>query len=312
METEIYKAPDGSWTAPIPFRRNRQRLLNNKSQALKRAQSLDVSLRKNPEKMEHVIAFMRKILENGHAEPAQHLDSHAECWYLPLFAVYHPKKPGSVRCVFDSSAKYEGISLNDVLLTGPDSVNSLLGMLLRFKHHPVAVTTDIEQMFYRFSVPEKHRELPIFSDASQRAISAIAYLKMYSINGYHHVSFIHGKAKVAPSQGHTITRLESCAAVLATKHKDTMMQHLSIPIDSIAMYTDSRVVLGYINNEHRRFYVYVGNRVDMIRHSTTADQWNYVSSEDNPADIGTRSIPAGEIGHGAWLQRPSILKKKDV
>lgn len=117
METEIYKAPDGSWTAPLPFRRNRQRLPNNKSQALRRAHSLDVSLRKNPEKMEHVIAFMRKILENGHAEPAQHLDSHAECWYLPLFAVYHPKKPGSVRYVFDSSAKYEGISLNDVLLT---------------------------------------------------------------------------------------------------------------------------------------------------------------------------------------------------
>lgn len=87
------------------------------------------------------------------------------------------------------------------------------------------------------------------------------------------------------------------------------MQHLSIPIDSIAMYTDSRVVLGYINNEHRRFYVYVGNRVDIIRHSTTADQWNYVSSEDNPADIGTKSIPPGEIGHSAWLQGPSILKK---
>lgn len=131
---------------------------------------------------------------------------------------------------------------------------------------------------------------------------------MYSSNG-DHVSFIHGKAKVAPSQGHTIPRLELCAAVLATKLKDTIMQHLSIPIDSIAMYTDSRVVLGYINNEHRRFYVYVGNRVDIIRHSTTADQWNYVSSEDNPADIGTRSIPAGEIGHSAWLRGPSILKK---
>lgn len=59
---------------------------------------------------------------------------------------------------------------------------------------------------------------------------------------------------------------------------------------------------------HRRCYVYVGNRVDIIRHSTTADQCNYVSSEDNPADIGTRSIPAGEIRHSAWLPGPSILK----
>lgn len=62
----------------------------------------------------------------------------------------------------------------------------------------------------------KRRELHIFSDASQRAISAVAYLKMYSINEDHHVSFIHGKAKVAPSQGHTIPRLELCATVLAT------------------------------------------------------------------------------------------------
>lgn len=54
--------------------------------------------------MEHAIASMKKILENGQAEPAHHLDSHAECWYLPLFAVY-PKKPGSVRCVFDSFMK---------------------------------------------------------------------------------------------------------------------------------------------------------------------------------------------------------------
>lgn len=95
----------------------------------------------------------------------------------------------------------------------------------------------------------KRRELQVFSDASQREISAVAYLKMYSINGDHHVSFIHGKAKVAPSQGHAIPRLELCAAVLATRFKDTIMQHLSIPIDSIAMYTDSRVVVGHINNE---------------------------------------------------------------
>lgn len=31
---------------------------------------------------------------------------------------------------------------------------------------------------------------------------------------------------------------------------------------------------------------------------------------DYPADTGTRSIPAGNIGHSAWLQGQSILKNE--
>lgn len=52
---------------------------------------------------------------------------------------------------------FENISLNDVLLSGPDLTNSLLGVLMRFKMERVAVTADIEQMFYCFKVHEHHR-----------------------------------------------------------------------------------------------------------------------------------------------------------
>lgn len=62
-----------------------------------------------------------------------------------------------MRIVFDSSSKHNGISLNDVLLTGPDLINKLLGVLLRFRKEPVAMTADIEQMFYCFRVTETHR-----------------------------------------------------------------------------------------------------------------------------------------------------------
>lgn len=80
-----------------------------------------------------------------------------ECWYLPIFEVYHPRKPGQVRAVFVSSAKHDGISLNDVLLSGPDLNNTLLGVLIRFRRKPVAVAADIEQMFYCFKVCREHR-----------------------------------------------------------------------------------------------------------------------------------------------------------
>ena len=63
------------------------------------------------------------------------------------FGVYHPKKPTQIRVVFDSSAEYEGVSLNGELLSGPDLMNSLLGVLFRFRMETTAVMCDIEQMF---------------------------------------------------------------------------------------------------------------------------------------------------------------------
>lgn len=56
--------------------------------------------------------------------------------------------------VFDSSTKQDGISLNDVLLSGPDLNNTLLGVLVRFRRERIAITTDIQQMFYCFKVRE--------------------------------------------------------------------------------------------------------------------------------------------------------------
>ncbi|KAJ8359027.1 hypothetical protein SKAU_G00155520 [Synaphobranchus kaupii] len=89
---------------------------------------------------------MENMLSRGHAEVAPPLQQGEECWYLPLFGVYHPKKPNKIRVVFDSSAPHGEVSLNDVLLTGPDLNNSLLGVLIRFRKERVAITADIEHM----------------------------------------------------------------------------------------------------------------------------------------------------------------------
>lgn len=82
---------------------------------------------------DHFLSFMEKIFQNDHAEIAPPLREEEERWYLPTFGVHHPKKPGQIWVVFDSSAQYEGVSLNDVLLTGPDLNNSLLGVLICFR-----------------------------------------------------------------------------------------------------------------------------------------------------------------------------------
>lgn len=59
--------------------------------------------------------------------------------------------------VFDSSAEYKGTSLNDVLLSGPNLNNTLVGVIVTFRRERIAITADVEQMFYGFKVREDHR-----------------------------------------------------------------------------------------------------------------------------------------------------------
>lgn len=100
---------------------------------------------------------MKRILDAEHAELAPLLKKDEEFWFLPIFSVYHPKKPDQVRMVFDSSAQCNGVSLNNVPLSGPDLTNSLLGVLLRFRLDNIGVMADIQQMCHCFKVREDHR-----------------------------------------------------------------------------------------------------------------------------------------------------------
>lgn len=139
----------------------RRRLPNNRQQVVNRLMSLRRTLLKKPEMKDHYIEFMDKIFSSGHAELALPLQPGQECWYLPSLGVYHPKKAGQIRIVFDSSSQHDNVSLNDVLLRGPDLNNSLLGILIRFRCEPIVIMADIQQMFHSFLVKKEQRLPPL-------------------------------------------------------------------------------------------------------------------------------------------------------
>ena len=543
MESDFVQDDTGHWTAPLPFKQPKPPIPNNRSQAWKRAQILDSSLRKNPIKQKHFMTFMEKVLNSGAAEKAP-TDIPGECWYLPLFGVYHPRKLDQIRGVFDSSAVYEGVSLNSLLMSGPDLINNLVGILMRFRKNSIAVTGDIEQMFYQFRVSDKHRdylrffwyqnndftqplieyrmtshvfgntpspaiatygirravehsdddvksfvckdfyvddgitsltdenlaidlikktqkdlkengdirfhkivsnnihvmeafpsddlgkdlksldlhsdilptqrslgitwdlhsdkfifsvsndekpttrrgllstinslfdplgfvspilisgkillrdvippgtdwdeplssehackwqywleslrsignfeiprmviptsvslaeklEVHIFCDASEQAISSVAYLKSVDKNGSSSLGFLMGKTKLAPLKGHTIPRLELCSAVLATELGDMICDNMNFSRDICHYYTDSQVVLGYICNTTRRFFTYVSNRVEKIHKVSKPSQWSHVTTDKNPADAGTRYSKSPDMTLvNCWITGPTWL-----
>ena len=100
-----------------------------------------------------------------------------------------------------------------------------------------------------------------FSDASETGYSQASYLRMINKNGDVQCYFIFGKSGVAPVKYVSILRLELTAATLSVKASEMSRRELDNPVASEEFWTDSQVVLGYINNEARRFKIFGANCV---------------------------------------------------
>ena len=85
--------------------------------------------------------------------------------YLPHFAVTRDdKETTKVRVVYDASTKTkkENVCLNDLMHTGPNLLNNMTGMLLRFRLPRIAMVSDIEKAFLQVGLHERDRDATRF------------------------------------------------------------------------------------------------------------------------------------------------------
>ena len=140
---------------PLPWRFKSPCLPNNRDVAVRRMRFLERRFQKDPALFKKYKSTVEDCISRGHARrvPDDHVYvDDKPLWYLPHHPVFHPQKPGKVRVVFDCAARFRDTSLNDQLLQGPDLTNNLAGVLLRFRQEPVALMSDIEQMFHQVLV----------------------------------------------------------------------------------------------------------------------------------------------------------------
>ena len=134
-------------------------LPNNKSMASRRFAALESRFAREPAVGERYAAVMNEYIALGHAKELTDSEEANEpigkTWWLPHHAVINPNKPGKVRVVFDTVAKSHGVSLNEALLKGLDLLTSLVGVIIRFRQFPIAVSADIVKMFHQVRVPEE-------------------------------------------------------------------------------------------------------------------------------------------------------------
>ena len=155
-------------------------------------------------------------------------------------------------------------------------------------------------------------ELHNFSDASLVGYGQCSYLRLLNAKGKVQCSLVLGKARVTPLKAVTIPRLELTAAVLSTRIATLLANELQFDNLKQFYWTDSKVVLSYIQNEEKRFHVYVANRISEIRERSEVDQWNHVPTDLNPADSASRGLTTCELKQSTWLTGPEFLWEPQI
>ncbi|XP_070144622.1 uncharacterized protein [Drosophila kikkawai] len=131
--------------------------------------------------------------------------------------------------------------------------------------------------------PDVQVQIHGFCDASQKAYGAAIYVRIQQL----------------------------CGAVLLADLWTAILPQIPFGRIKSFLWTDSTIVLAWLNKPPCQWTTFVANRVTKIAQSTDASQWSHVRSEHNPADLASRGVAAEELAtselwwHGPlWLTQP--------
>ena len=158
-------------------------------------------------------------------------------------------------------------------------------------------------------IPGMETELHLFCDASEGGFASVAFVRMTDSRGLVTCSFLAGKTHVSPVKNClTIPKLELQGAVMAVRLSSALKDEFGVGFCKTIFWTDAITVLRYINNERRRWKIFVANRITEIREDSEPGQWRYVPSKLNPADCATRGLSAADLNlQSMWLRGPDFL-----
>ncbi|XP_017483489.1 PREDICTED: uncharacterized protein LOC108372336, partial [Rhagoletis zephyria] len=163
---------------------------------------------------------------------------------------------------------------------------------------------DISRCFSPLLRDAQDVQLHTFVDAGEGGYAAVCYLRVKRDDDVT-VSLVAAKTKVAPLKPLSIPRLEFQAAVIGTRLADMVTSVQRIPIKSKHWWTDSITVLRWIRMDPKRFHQFVMHRVGEILEASNVNQWRWVPSKANPADVATKFTTRSN--YRLWFTGPDFL-----
>ena len=267
---------DGHYVLPIPWQPGKPEFPNNKFLAQCRLDSLDKRLNK----LDLVKVYdvkMQSMIDKDYAERVSvdelFLDD-GSVWYIP----HHPvlSKPGKVRPVFDCAAPFKGVCLNSEVKQGPNLINDLVSVLLRFRQYRYAVTADIEDMYLQVRVPQSQRNALRFLwyDPINDSGNPVVYrMKTHLFGGKWCAS------STAFALKQTVIDCDPTPLVADTIERsfyvDDLLKSLPNVDDAVDLISDIQPVLQYGGFKLRKF---MANDSEILKNVNPVDQANGIKS----------------------------------
>ncbi|XP_055645430.1 uncharacterized protein LOC129781951 [Toxorhynchites rutilus septentrionalis] len=154
-------------------------------------------------------------------------------------------------------------------------------------------------------------EAHVFMDASQDYYGCAVYFRI-THQGNSRCSLVAAKTKVGPLKPFSIPRMELLAATLGVQLLNSVLSNHNIKPTKRVLWTDSSTVLHWIAADPRKFKPFVAYRVGEILQETSINEWRYVRSKLNIADILTKwSNHASLEPDGPWFCGPDFLQHSE-
>ena len=277
----------------------KEKLPNNYPAAKTRLLSTERKLGK-VEKLGHLYTeIIWDYLKKGYVrevDPAK--DKAVVRFYIPHFPVVKEQNVTTkVRIVFDASAKYRGMSLNDTLLPGPKLQNDIINVLLRFRKYAIAVASDVKEMYLQIHLREEDLSCVRFLWRDMKTDSPIREFEFTRwVFGLNASPFL---AQYV-SQQHAIKFEEQLPRAAETIRQSTYMDDsLDSTVNTksaIQLYKDLNLLWGKLGMQVRKW---ASNSVDVLEHIPKADRLETLTVSD-----GERKTKALGI---TWLAAQDVF-----